>query len=240
MKIFGLFLAVVSLVVGYSNEAIDKIYQQASQIVKNNNSDKEDEELLFEFYFNEIAKLDFETLEKNPELVFRKDLAWFEVIGSLESVSKIKNQLDLLKNDLQFVIDHSDQRSRLFKAAQLKSDLVNSFLKTSLTKEEDLLGAFVLFNESFLRKWGTKGSTATGKNLREEVFSNVQNFPDIAALFFDYLILAEDDPDLVLGYIKPDLVKAVKVDVDEDGEVVLVCEIEYSTSGCKHKITTEF
>jgi hypothetical protein len=112
MKIITFSLVLAWCLNVYSSDLVERIYEQASEIVRNNDdSDTMDEELLFHFYSNEIAKMDLEILKKNPELLFRRGVAGLESPGP--SISEIIDRLSDLQQDFQFVVDYSEKGSRL-------------------------------------------------------------------------------------------------------------------------------
>lgn len=208
----------------YANDPVENIYQRASELVANDVSEKEDEELLFEFYSEEIAKIDEDTLQKNPELLFRRGVAWLLSLGSLE---EIISQLPKVREDFQFVLDHAEKESRLFAAAQLKNERIDAILEASPESLEEFGEAWESFNEKKLRQWAIN-PLASGKELREDVYLNVRRDPKIAASFYEYALLSEDEPEVALGYIEPK-VEMIGILPDEEGGAALAYKIEYHT-----------
>jgi hypothetical protein len=230
MKLFSLFFVFIYFAAAYASDDMQNIYERASELVKNDFSGREEEEILFEFYSKKIDELDLEVLKKNPELVFRRALAWFEVLGNVESLKEFKNQLLKLQEDFKFVIDNTaEKNSKLFEAASLRYEFIDFVLKKSFKSFEEIYDICVKFHEKNLKKWGGDPSI-TGLELREKVFLNVQKDSKIANAFFNYLILFQDDPDLVLGNIKPSEIKIIEVVPDENGDGALLCRIEFCKS----------
>jgi hypothetical protein len=221
MKIMTLFLLLVSFVQGYSSELMERICSQAAQIVVQNTSDKEDAELLFKFYSEQIQMLDHETLKQNPELVFRKARASLDMEES--SVGDLENAALTLQSDLEFVLQHTKKGSRLFNAANIYAELLNYILLAP--DKESIEKAVIVFADDVLRQWA-KGSQATGKELRMEVLKNLHQSKALHSSFVDFVITIAD-PDLALGYITPDEVQVTGVLTDVDGESSLICKIKY-------------
>jgi len=212
----------------HSVDQMQDIYQHASQLI-NEEASEETHQRLFEFYSREIEKIDFETLKKNPELIFRRGLAWFEVMDAEESIQKINEGLVLLQNDFQFVMNYSSPTSRLFLAAQEKNNYINHFLQASVQSVEGLIRVNEAFKEEILRQWATN-PLATGKELRENVFLHLKRSPDASAAFFDFMLLFEGDPDLALGYIKPYDMEVLGIVPQEDGGATLLYVIMYDSA----------
>lgn len=242
MKMLKIFLMLACCTCVFSLDDIQKIYQKAAELIESNHSEKEEEEILFEFYSQEIAKLDLETLKKNPELILRKAFAWEEMMGSLESVQEILNQMALLQNDYKFIMEHSEERSKLFASAQFRYALDDYILKKSPKSIEELMDSFQLFIETFTQQWAANNwgtnPLSTGKTLREEIISNVERFPDIAASFWDFVFHLTGDPDLALGYIQPDEVRIKGIVFDDKGRAKLLCIIKYQIQNTKYSFKT--
>ena len=230
MKLFSLFLVFIYFTTAYSSDAMQNIYKQASELVRNDSFGKEEEEILFEFYSKKINELDLEVLKKNPELIFRRALAWFEVLNFVESLKEFKNQLMQLQRDFKFVVDHTiDKSSKLFKAADLRNELIDFVLKESPKSFEKVFEICMEFHEKNLKKWA-EDPLATGQELREKVFLNVQKDLSIANSFFDYVLFFQDDPDLVLGNIQPGEIKIVEIIPYGNGKATLLCRIKFCKS----------
>ena len=99
-------------------------------------------------------------------------------------------------------MDHAEKSSRLFAAAEFKHHFIDTVLKASIKDPQAARPVCLAFSDGYLKQWATHASL-TGKALRKEVASNVKRDPAIAGSFYDFLLLAQDSPDLVLGYIKP-------------------------------------
>ncbi|HEY5260324.1 MAG TPA: hypothetical protein VIJ46_06715, partial [Rhabdochlamydiaceae bacterium] len=195
-------------------------------------------ELLLEFYSAQVAKLDAETLEQNPELLYRKALASYELLGYMESFPDVIAKLPEIKDELQFVLEHADKSSRLFAAAHLKHHFIDTVLKASIKDPQELAPVCLAFADGYLKQWATHAAL-TGKALRKEVASNVKRDPAIAASFYDFLLLFQDSPDLVLGYIKPGKIEVLGVSTNEDGWDVLSYKIKYSVDRTSCSIEQE-
>ncbi len=149
------------------------------------------------------------------------------MLGYLESFPEVLARLPEIKDELQFVLEHAEKSSRLYAAAQFKHRFVDTVLKASIKDPQELGPVCLEFSDGYLKQWATHPAL-TGKALREEVASNVKRDPAIAASFYDFLLLAQDSPDLVLGYIKPKKIEVLGVATNDDGWDVLTYKIKYS------------
>ncbi|MBN1914834.1 MAG: hypothetical protein JW769_02975 [Parachlamydiales bacterium] len=225
-KCWVLFL-VFSWVSILANIDMQNISKRAYEFLHNNNDRDDEEALLYQFYSNEISKLDQKTLQENPELLFRKSVARLRQIGQMYSIEKINKELHLVQADLTFVTKYAPQESILFKAAVLKNQLISALLNKNPKKLEDLLKAHDLYQDTFLKKWATQ-PTARQKELRENVLLNIQNNPTIASSFYETLILMDDNADVALGYIPVDDIRILDIQWDDDIEqFVLPYQIRY-------------
>lgn len=202
-----LALATCSCAIGQANELIREIYQKAQEIDCSRNSE---DELLFNLYSQEITKLDPETLEANPELVFRKAVAWWEIIGSeATGIEEAKHQLALLRNDLEFVTRLTPADSRIFKAAKLRKDIIDNLLTADPQTEEALVELAQVHLDCFLKQWAPQ-SSASGIELRKDVYANLIQSKELLNSFFDFILLLEDNPDIILGRIPLDDIQLIK------------------------------
>ncbi len=197
-------LAVLALCTQLHAVDIQGIYEQAAQIVQNNNTDDDDEKLLFDFYTQEIEKLDQDVLMQNPELIFRRALAWLDVLTS--DVSEVKAKLPLVQRDFQFVLDNADPQSRLSAAAQIKMDFLSYVTGQAASDLDELRASCLAYFDGILSQWATD-PTATGTQLREDLVLNFKLYPDREQSFFDYILLSSEDPDLALGVVQPDKIE---------------------------------
>lgn len=195
-------------------------------------SDRDEEELLFEFYTKEIEGLEEQDLKRNPEPLLRRAIVWFEMIGSLESLEELQQQLILLKEDLQFVLKYASSQSRHFAAAKAGEALITSILNASPQSLEDIYAAFASIQEDILRQWAVDPS-AKGNELRRQVFTQVNRCEAAAKSFYDYCILMQNDPDVVLGCI-PVEVKVVGLVPDDEDNWALLYKLEYQKPGGKY------
>jgi hypothetical protein len=208
---------------GYSADFMTEIDQRAEQIIETSSIRDEDEKLL-EFYADEVAKCDSDMLAKHPELVFRRAMAWSNTIDIDESL----DQLQLVQKELAFVLEHAEKGSRLYDACAFQKSLVDQiFFAANPQDLETFFSVICQFLDNQLRRWAP-GSTASGKELRQEVLANLNSSPDAMSSFCDFLLLAEDDPRISLGYIKPIQVTVTGLCEDE-GPVTLDYEILYRT-----------
>ncbi len=215
--VLGLFISLSA----FSNERVQEIYAQAAQLLEESSYKDNEEELLYQLYCEKIAQLDNETIQKYPELIFRKAVAGQDVVSP--------ENLSTILKDFQFVMSHSEEGSRLFKAAQAKSQVAEFLMKAAFLTEEEAIQNYLLLVDPILSQWATN-PLATGTELRQEVFSNIQQNPDVAASFYDYLLFLSDSADVALKKIPPDEIAALGVFPEDDGAVSLVCKMKYHTS----------
>lgn len=227
MKFLNALMILMCSAGAYAGDLMQEVRKQAHEIQYNNTSDRDEEELLLEFYSAQVAKLDAQTLEQNPELVYRKAIAQYDVLGYMESFPEVLAQLPEIRNQLQFVTEHAEKSSRLYAAAQFKQHFIDTVLKASTKDQQQLARVCLAFSDGYLKQWATHPAL-TGKALRDEVASNVKRDPAIAGSFYDFLLLAQDSPDLVLGYIKPKKIEVLGVSTIGDGFDVLTYLIKYS------------
>ncbi len=238
MKFLNALMILMCSAGAYAGDLMQEVRKQAHEIQYNNTSDRDEEELLFEFYSAQVAKLDASTLEQNPELVYRKALALYDVLGYMESFPDVIAKLPEIKSELQFVLDHAEKSSRLFAAAELKHRFIDTVLKASIKDPQELGPICLAFSDGYLKQWATHASL-TGTALRKEVASNVKRDPAVAASFYDFLLLFQDSPDLVLGYIKPGKIEVLGVSTNDDGRDVLSYMIKYSVDRTSCSIEQE-
>lgn len=222
---------------GYSTPSEQNLYKLSQEVLDNNSSDQFEEDLLFEFYSNMAAAMDVQTLEKNPELIFRKAIA--ESCVSFESIETLCELLIKLRKDFQFVVKHAEKDTLLFEAAQFKIKQIDAILQGNPRNEDDLDPIITAFYEEFLRKWATHPE-ATGIALREEVLSNLLKNEALAASFYHDVLLLADEPNCSLGYVKLHRIEVTEITYDKKGVPFLVCEIEFHDDKRSYEMIFEF
>ncbi len=161
-------------------------------------------------YSSIIEKLDLELLIQNLELVYRRAIARKDVVirgnYSLKGAPspRIIEQLLLIRKDYEFVLNHAPPSSRLYLATQIKMDHLDNILLSPLNDFDihNLVHDDVPI-ELHLNEWATEPGL-TGIELRENVFLNLQKCSEAHDSFLDYVLLCQCDPDIALGYLKPD------------------------------------
>lgn len=186
----------------------------------------DDDRLLFEFYSKEIAKMDVETIQKHPEIVFRKSLVAYHLLGGEDSPQRIHYQLTSLRRDLEFVMYYVESSSKLFKAAKLQIEHIDYLLSHYPRNTEELLASRRQFFEERLKEWSTDRSLS-GRDLRENVFLNIQNSPEVARSFFDFATIFTFEAEPILGDIQPMGAHLVGLVPQGNGQSVLTCELRY-------------
>ncbi|KPK32824.1 MAG: hypothetical protein AMS24_03055 [Chlamydiae bacterium SM23_39] len=225
MKMLNVFL-LICFIFAYSDDTMQKIYQEASEIV-DEDFERDEDEILVEFYSEKIEEMDLEVLKKNPELIFRRACAWFKILDPVEYMEDFFSQLKQLKQDFKFVMDNSEEKSQIFLAADSNYQFIDLILKSCPKSEEDFFDRYLEFSDNILRRWATDPS-ASGKKLREDVFLNVERDPTIAQSFYDFVLRNEKDPDIALGYIKPDRIRISCIIPYENEKFTLLYRIEFS------------
>ncbi len=188
----------------------------------------DDDRQLFEFYSKEIAKMDIETIQKHPEIVFRKSLIAFHLLRDETTPQGIHYQLSSLKRDLEFVMYYVESSSRLFKAAKLQMEHIDFLLSGYPRNSEELLMLQHRFFEGRLKEWATNKSLV-GRELRENVFLNVQTSEKVARSFFDFAAVFTFEAEPILGTTQPIEAHLVGLVPQGGGKSLLVCQLRYQT-----------
>jgi hypothetical protein len=227
----GIFVKIIFLLLtfvccAYSIDPIQKIYQEAFDLQENNRSEKDDEELLYEFYSGKIETLDLEVLKDNPELVFRRSLAHYEMTTYFKSIPETLLHFVEIQRDVHFVMKHAGNPSKLFAAAQLKSNFLEQMLEAAPQNEDEFTAIYDEINDAILSQWASN-PLASGKELRDDVFANLCANSQMRDSFFNFVLLSEEDPDVALGYITPNQMELIEVEEGEDG-AYLLCQYEYN------------
>ncbi|MDP1609114.1 MAG: hypothetical protein Q8L98_07365 [Chlamydiales bacterium] len=229
MKVITFFLLVLSCSFGYADSTVSRIYEEAYALKAHElEYEKDSEELLFDFYSEKIASLDVKTLQENPELVFRKGLAFFErPMMSDEDApsffSELVRRYVELEKDLQFVLDYARKDSRLFQSAKLIREIVLALLRAPSCDPDTWEKTMFAYFETVLQEWATN-SSLTGRALRENVYQNICANDSVRNAFCQFVLLTNEDPDLALGYIEPDRIEVLGL-AEENGS--LVYQIDY-------------
>ena len=229
MKFILMLAACAFVVTGYAKDPIQDIYKKARTIFCENDFG-DDQKLLFAYYSKAIKKFDEKTLMQNPELVFRKALAWFSFLDAEEeSFDHFKMQMAAIREDFAFVTKYAEKESPLFKAASLRKDFIDFVLGVDPVDPEDLIQLEKVFCETIVKLW-VPCTSSLGKQLREELFENLQQSPDLLESFNQFVVLLEEDAELVLGHVKPDEIQILGVTTSEedDQESKLSYVIKYS------------
>ena len=238
MKILCAFLS-ISCGVYAGSVDIRGMCKQAYQMEENWNEDEDKDEyvnredFLFTTYSETIEALDEETLKENPELVFRREqlrnlsLIYFDTIPD----NRFSEYPEAHK-DLQFVMEHAQKDSRLFKAAKEHDEILMLIMEGPNETDEKIMQIIHQINETkHLKPWATEPSLS-GPALRENVFKNLQSSPESMISFMDYVFLLSSDSDVSLGYIHPKLIGLEVVykdaDEDDDAQCYLMCTFRYS------------
>lgn len=239
---FILVLAVCAFAVtGYTRDSIQSIYKKA-RVIFCENDYGDDQRLLFAHYSKAIKRLDEKTLMQNPELVFRKALACFAMLDPDELVFEdFKIHLTDVRNDFEFVTMYATSGSTLYSAADLRKQFIDFVLSADPQSMDDLIRMERIFWEAMIKVW-VPGSSGSRKELREQLFENLQQSSELLELFSQFIVLLEDDAELVLGYVKPDEIQILGVTIsDEDQEPRLSYVIKYSyPNGYEMTIETDF
>lgn len=188
----------------------------------------DDDRLLFEFFSKEIAKMDVETIQRHPEIVFRKSLIGFHLLADEESPQRIHYQLSSLKRDLEFVMYYVKPSSPIFKAAKLQIEHIDFLLSGYPRNAEDLIILQHQFFETWLKEWATD-KTLTGKDLRENVFLNLQGSPRLAHSFFEFATVFTFEAEPILGAVGPIEAHLVGLVPQGKDKALLVCEFTYQS-----------
>ncbi len=224
MKILAQLLVSMSLMAGLSADRIQDIYQRAQEIVSDPSSG---DDALYDFYVEATSDLDSITLMQNPELVFRRALAWLDAMEHT-TMREVKSDFASLALDFKLVMNNTEPGSALFAASKLRKDFIDHILAANPQRLEDYPAITQAYWNRFLRHW-SPGSHSNDKQLREEVLNNLKNSPELLDSFLRFAVLFADDPDIVLGYIQPDEIKIIGVVLDfDDDACVLKYRIEYS------------
>jgi hypothetical protein len=187
---------------------------------------------LVEFYTNYIDVLDAATLKTNPELVLRRIIAMLYSDDDEEeelSADELREAISFIEKECQFVMDNSEPPSRLFLVAKFYQQVIQAIMPIlGLTEKESTL-AFQAFETKCLRQWAPT-SSATGKELREEILFNFQR-EGVPQSFIDFAInTALMSDSLTLDYaLDPYEVLELSnfhVSVDEDGDSSISCQIK--------------
>lgn len=197
-------LGVLALSLQLHASDIQGIYDRAAEMVQNHHSGEDEEKLLFNFYTQEIEKLDLDVLKQNPELIFRRAMAWLDVLTS--DVFEVKDKLPLVLKDFEFVLDNAFPESRLYAAAKSKKDFIDYVMGATATDLDGLRASCLAYFDQILSQWATD-PTATGTRLREDLILNFKNSPEREQSFFDYLLLSSEDPELALGRVVPEKIE---------------------------------
>lgn len=230
MKAFCTFLFSTICLLGYSSSLVQEINQRALELIENNQSEAEDEELLFEFYTNEIAALDPSVVIENPELVYRKAMAWLEVLDYSPSLEILIDGFRNVKKEFEFVLEHEASDTRLFKAASTHLDFLNEVLQASPKEEEAFFSTYFGYNNRVLRQWAINPSLE-GKDLREDVLLNIERDTQVKDAFYQWVMLGEE-PDIALGYINPSEFEVMGVFDLENGQSILLYQTTYDKGNC--------
>lgn len=215
MKLFSLVFALALMISGHARESLEDVYKKAQDIVCEADADEENQ-LLFALYSNAIKEYSLEELGQNPELVFRKALAWFDLISEADSIEEMKMQLKTLRDDFTFVVTHAGE-SAMASASTIRIEMIDFVLDAAPQKIEDLSKVVNAYWDFFFRKW-TDHSTSSGKALREEVMANLEKSPSLFESFKSYIVLSQSDPEVALGYLRPSEIKILGVVDHEDEE----------------------
>lgn len=167
MKLTKLLLMLMLCCSAYSAIDVQSIAKRASQVAIENGYDEEDDLFLVEFYTDEINNYDPQELMQNPELVFRRGVAWFETANYAESAREYKVELKSVREDFDFVKTYSDPDSRMAKAAQVRMDFIDYVLAAPSRSLDDLIDACVSYQEVILRRWATNPK-ASGSNYEQK------------------------------------------------------------------------
>lgn len=230
MKTLCIFLVLSSCVYGESVD-IQGVYDKARQRVAECRQDQDEQDLLFQTYSQAIESADEKTLQENPELVFRRSKVW----PDLDEPDNRMYTASMIHKDLQFVLEYAKKDSRLFMAAKEFDALVLLVMKGPYETDEEILQIIDQFEEKNLKPWATDASLS-GSALREHVLEYLRSSPEVMRSFVDYIFLMEDEADIALGYIHPELLQ-VSV-VYEEGKCFLLCEFEYASLGYEQNSST--
>lgn len=213
MKIFSIIFLCLATI-GNANDSFEGIYEKAKEIViENDGSQLSDEKLLYEFYSKEIKQFDLATLQQNPEFVFRKSLAWFEMLQGEDNINKVKTDLHFLEDDFAFVMQYAEPGSLLFSAAKLRKDFIHYVLNANPKHIWDFPSVVYSYFDFLLQPWATNPH-AKGKKLRKEVISNIGKSQKMRQSFEQFLILFQDEPEIVLGKIPVESVEILGIEDD--------------------------
>jgi hypothetical protein len=227
MKMKLSLLAIVGSFQLFANTTVKTISEEGTRIGYEVAAGMRQESELFDFYEREVGALDVETLQKNPELVFRRGLTRLAVFFDLLSIDQARNFLEDIHRDFSFVLSYAPKESRYYRAAAFQVQVSRFLLDSEFQSWEEFGGALEVFFEQVLRKWA-KNPVNTGRALREDVYENLLSSKEAFDSFAEFVMIVNDDPEFLLSDIEPDVVEILGV--SEDG--VLGFRLRYSRSPC--------
>lgn len=213
-----------------ADSRMEAIYAEGARIAREVEGRGEEKTRLVDFYENEIAQLDLETLQKNPELVFRKAFARIDNFFTVSSPYEARAYIESLYKDFSFIVEFAPKESRYGRAAQFQSNLCRRWLDSGFQNWEEFTACFDSFAEDVLRQWASNQS-ASGKALRQDVYENLLSSKEAFDSFAQFAMIANEDVEFLLSNIKPDKVEVLGVS-EGDLQSCLRFKFDYSRSRC--------
>ncbi len=192
-----------------------------------------EEEQLFVSLSNEIAAMDHDSLLKQPEILLHKVDAGIESLWYLSSYQEMMDRIMVLKSDLMLAYEYAPQDSILQKATAMRIDCFDKVILPSGLDDEILLGLMNAYNEAFLMSYA-RISPVSALQLREEVFENLKQSPELELDFFNKIFMLVIDIDLVLG--KAHLIETrCEGVIQEEDDVYLLVKVAYTKDNKRYE-----
>jgi hypothetical protein len=162
--------------------------------------------------------------ERNPQFLLRKHLLAFDRLECERSEECIREQCFTMRQELDFILNHSPVESILFTSATFQSRRIDCMLHTHFNCLQDRLEALALLRDHQLREWAP-GTNLCGKPLRKAVLFNLRHHP-LPQSFINYVLFCAG-PDFATGCIKAKEIKLVSVCRNRWGAPCLRCRIKF-------------
>ncbi len=230
MKTLCMFLSLSCFVYGGPIDMQD-LHDKARLMTKEYSEGQDEDDILFEVYSQAIEEADEKSLQETPELVFCRARVW----PDLDTPDDRMHTASMMRKDFLFVLNYAAPDSRLFKAAKEMDELVALVMEGPYETDEDILQEIRAFNEGRLKRWATDTSLSD-LALRVNVLENLQNSPEALNSFVEHVFLMDEQIEVVLGSIQPEVLQIALV--YEDASWYLMCEYTYVSLDNEHGTIT--
>ena len=163
----------------------------------------------------------------------------WERLDEIESYEEFISGAKALYKEFSEIAAVAKEGSRVHKAAKLRLGFLTVIIQGSFSSPVQLQQGVSNFLENALRPFALT-ARSRGLVLREEIYQNVLENPQVFEAFKEFITLMEDDPMVALGYTSFSEYEVLSVEFTDEGEPYIPVRYKYERDGAQYESESGF